>query len=178
MLTAAVTALWLAGPTAGCGDDDGSPAGDTDTDTDSDSDTDTDSDIDTDTDTDTDTDSDTDSDTDTNTNPDVFCDEAGGDCHGVDPADCPDGTTFTPLYLCPQPFESCCVPEGWQCYQPPDCFDEDWLVLCQGHWDCDGDQCIEICDFCEEPIEPPCCGDDTCDDWYGENEQSCGQDCA
>ena len=55
---------------------------------------------------------------------------------------------------------------------------EEIHIFCQGHWSCSAHVCEPSCDFCEDDPVPPCCGDEDCDFWYGENEQSCMGDCA
>jgi hypothetical protein len=111
----------------------------------------------------------------------VYCFDVGGMCVvGSEPQDCPNGmgTNEASLtYPCLGPDEQCCVPIGWECHVPPDCFFQEWNVFTQGHWGCEDNDCVEVSDFCDEPPVPPCCGDESCDHSYGENEQSCNADC-
>ena len=59
-----------------------------------------------------------------------------------------------------------CEPE---CASDIDCLRQDWEVRCYGHWDCQYDQCQEVCGY-------PC-GNGQCEAEAGEGEDNCPEDC-
>jgi hypothetical protein len=80
-------------------------------------------------------------------------------CDGRD-NDC-DGMTDEDLTLC-----------GSGCQAPIDCIGEHWAVRCIGHWTCEREECVEVC---EDGTYG--CGDGICDADGGESAGSCPGDC-
>ncbi|MBN2497264.1 MAG: hypothetical protein JXR96_21910, partial [Deltaproteobacteria bacterium] len=66
---------------------------------------------------------------------------------------------------------SCFIDCETECRAPIDCIDHEWLIFCQGHWECMGGTCSPICEF-------DTCGDGVCNPEGGESEWSCGVDCS
>ncbi len=61
--------------------------------------------------------------------------------------------------------------EPGDCSEVADCLGLVWMVNCIGHWSCQNDRCVPVCDF-------DGCGDGVCSPERGESEMSCGTDCA
>lgn len=91
-----------------------------------------------------------------------------GLCVGVcDYSSCGDGQC---LAAAGEDAQSCHVDCFGQCQWPVDCVAESWSVMCQGHWNCFGGACDEIC-------ENTRCGDGTCSPQGGESSDACYTDC-
>ncbi len=75
------------------------------------------------------------------------CDEMGGETVGSCPEDC-----------------------GLVCALPMDCTGEEWILPCDGRWECTDSTCVGVCDYTS-------CGNGTCDNDNGESSTSCPDDC-
>lgn len=67
--------------------------------------------------------------------------------------------------------ESCPIDCAQPCEIPGNCIEgNDWSASCNGHWDCQAQLCVPVCDY-------DSCGDGTCSPGDGETAESCPQDC-
>lgn len=85
------------------------------------------------------------------------CDDVGcgdGDCNdaaGETQSSCPDDCGIT-------------------CSLAMDCTGSEWILPCDGRWECVDSACVGVCDYTT-------CGDGTCDNNNGESRGSCPEDC-
>jgi hypothetical protein len=66
--------------------------------------------------------------------------------------------------------DSCPLDCGPTCETLADCLGQDWDAPCEGRWNCETENCVEVCDY-------DSCGDGSCSAAQGEDEGSCPRDC-
>ena len=92
-----------------------------------------------------------------------------GQCGQIcDPQGCGDGICAT---IGGETVDSCPPDCAEPCEVASDCIaGHEWDAPCEGHWDCESQSCIEMCDY-------QSCGDGTCNLTIGEDESTCPTDC-